>query len=146
MTRNRSATRRGWTSRQLALSPGVIRALEQAWPDSPHLELCGYLVEDARRNQYFVQVHNRSNVPNSFTIRTADVERVAAAAALRGHSVKAFIHSHLYSLDLSAGDQIDFSLSEIPWIIVSAHPKGLVHRAHFPPKQKRTTSARHLPT
>jgi|SRR5580704_11150172 proteasome lid subunit RPN8/RPN11 len=114
------------------LSNNVLLAIAHEFNSQSAREICGFLVLDAARTQYFQGIRNRANLPDSFILSERDTSAVYARAKNSDHKVIAFIHSHKSDLELSREDHVDFTNSTIPWIIVCRNLDKITYRVHFP--------------
>lgn len=99
------------------LSRHVVETLTKAIHNERELEVCGYLLDDGDGSQEFFRVRNWSELPGSFTVTEGELKRVERYARRNHLNVRAFVHSHRSTLELSRMDARDLAGSDVPWIV-----------------------------
>jgi proteasome lid subunit RPN8/RPN11 len=95
-------------------------------------EICAYLLVDEQGIEEIYRTTNMASDPGSFFICGAEFRRMERYAQREKLKVRAFIHSHVHSLDLSESDVIGLRESGLPWIVVVLAPDGLDFKVHHP--------------
>lgn len=82
-------------------------------------EVCGLCAVDESGRQRMLRLTNASDLPAAFEVTRAEEQIVCAAAAQRGWTIVAFVHTHPHHPpDMSPRDARCFARDTLPWIIV----------------------------
>jgi proteasome lid subunit RPN8/RPN11 len=115
------------------LTAGAEQTLKQALRESGEIEVTGFLVADpGASGAWFWRLRNYGDQPGTFALDPGEVSRVRRAAARRGQTIVAFVHSHVSSLARSQVDRASQALTDLPWVIVRLDRDRLQTRTHTP--------------
>ena len=113
----------------MELSREVRHTLERAIVHSGGREIAGLLLESSDGQQRIVLGPNLADEPGAVELPGWWRERIEWWAQSSGLTVRAFVHSHLTSLEASPEDEEGMRQSELPWIVVWMRDGGLEWRA-----------------
>jgi proteasome lid subunit RPN8/RPN11 len=82
-------------------------------------EVCGLCAVDAQGVQHVLPLTNHAGLAGEFEVCRSEEEVVRAAAAQRGWTIVAFLHTHPQDEpEMSPRDASTFERDKLPWIIV----------------------------
>jgi proteasome lid subunit RPN8/RPN11 len=112
------------------LNEQTIKVLADCLKRARNREICGALLVGEHGAQRFFALTNMSCEVRTFFVSLFEFDRLARYAERNAMRIRAFIHSHQSSLDLSAQDVISLQISELPWIIAVSSGTEIRYRLH----------------
>lgn len=92
-------------------------------------EVCGLCAIDESGQQRVLRLTNSAGVADAFEVTRSEEQIVSAAAAQRGWTILAFVHTHPHHPpEMSPRDTRYFDRDTLPWIIVATSTR--VPRQH----------------
>lgn len=112
------------------LTPDLVARLARLLRRERRREIVAYVLAAAGVEPVLLVARNWSEQAGCFSVAASEAERVARHAARLGLDVRAIIHSHRASLELSQADRAEMDAGVVPWIVIVPDGAGIRYRIH----------------